>query len=191
MKSLALIICHLLLMCAASVATAGDNHEKEILSTVQKFYYWVLKNDKAVSALEPRIVDDKNSNRFHLDIATLPNFSQAFVDSGLFTGDFKEKVSAYYMKYKVDIDKYPQKDFDEVAAGGRGPQMEVEDMDIFFCAQEYEYDKKFIDAMKIDSLTLRGNKAEAVIVSPYEWKTTFQMVNENGKWLISGYCVYL
>ncbi|HJX31687.1 MAG TPA: hypothetical protein VJ624_07540 [Thermodesulfobacteriota bacterium] len=33
-------------------------------------------------------------------------------------------------------------------------------------------------------------KIIVVVESPYKWKTTFDFKNEDGQWLIIGYCVY-
>jgi hypothetical protein len=84
----------------------------------------------------------------------------------------------------------PQKEFDDLKRDGRGPMMEVEDMDIFFCAQEYEYTPDFVAKMRIKSFQLKGDRAEVVVISPYQWETPFSMVKRDGRWLISRYCVF-
>ena len=77
-----------------------------------------------------------------------------------------------------------------MAKDGRGPMMDVEDMDIFFCAQEYDYDPKFIQGMRISELSEKSDVTSVVVESPYKWKTRFNFTREDGQWLIVGYCVY-
>ena len=79
---------------------------------------------------------------------------------------------------------------DAMARDGRGPLMDVEDMDLFFCAQEYEYAASFADAMKLKSVRISGMRASAVVESPYGWQTPFRFVRDGGSWRISGYCVF-
>jgi hypothetical protein len=68
--------------------------------------------------------------------------------------------------------------------------MEVEDMDIFFCAQEYDYTRAFAEKMAIKSFKMSGDQAEVVVISSYQWETNFSMVKRQGRWLISRYCVF-
>jgi hypothetical protein len=171
-------------------ATFAAEQEKEILDTVRGFYSWVLVNGIDTLALEPKIKDVPGSTKFYLDTTTLDAFTERFMRSGYFSPDFPAAVARYYSKYKADFAAMSQKDFDEAASGGRGPMMETEDMDIFFCAQEYEYQKQFIQGMKIKSASFNGNTAKVIIVSPYKWETEFRFVKIKNRWLISGYCVY-
>jgi hypothetical protein len=84
----------------------------------------------------------------------------------------------------------PQQEFADLKKYGRGPLMEVEDMDIFFCAQEYDYTPEFLAKTAIKSFRLSGDRAEVVVISPYQWETNFSMVKREGRWLISRYCVF-
>jgi len=84
----------------------------------------------------------------------------------------------------------PQRELDQMAKDGRGPLLETEDMDLFFCAQEYEYKKDFVDHLKLTSVSIQGDTATAEVESSYQWKTKFKFRKEGDWWLISGYCVY-
>ena len=161
-----------------------------MLGKVKDFYMWALANHDKVSALEPRIRNVEGSTRFYLDIKTLDEFSHEFMKSGLFSKQFPDAIARYYKKYEAQFNALPQSEFDEMAKDGRGPMMDVEDMDIFFCAQEYDYDPKFIQGMRISELSEKSDVTSVVVESPYKWKTTFNFKNEDGKWLIVGYCVY-
>jgi hypothetical protein len=177
-----------LLVWPLSSFSAADS--QPLLNTVKAFYGWVLKNGEAASRLEPKIVNVSGSTRFFLDTSSLQAFTEKFMNSQLFSPQFPNAVAKYYTKYQKEFEALTQKDFDDLARDGRGPLMDVEDMDIYFCAQEYEYTPKFVDSLKISKSTVNGNTATAVIESPYEWKTTFHFTKVKGKWLISGYCVY-
>jgi hypothetical protein len=173
----------------APVAYAAEQ-EIEVLDVVRGFYSWVLVNGKDTLVLEPKIKDVPGSTKFYLDTSTLDAFTARFMSSGYFSPDFPAAVARYYNKYKADFAAMSQKDFNEAANGGRGPMMETEDMDIFFCAQEYEYRKQFIQDLKIKSASFSSSKAKVIIVSPYKWETEFHLVKVNNRWLISGYCVF-
>jgi len=161
-----------------------------LLSTVKTFYGWVLKNGEVASRLEPKIKNVPDSTRFFLDTSSLKVFTDKFMSSGLFSPGFPNAVTRYYTKYKNEFETLTQNDFDQYAHDGRGPLMDVEDMDIYFCAQEYEYTPEFIAALKVVNSTVNGARATAVIESPYKWQTTFHFSKVKGQWLISGYCVY-
>ena len=68
--------------------------------------------------------------------------------------------------------------------------METEDMDIFFCAQEYEYSASYVQQMKIKSSKITGSKAIALVESSMGWETTFRFAKVKNSWRIAGYCVY-
>lgn len=159
-------------------------------ATVKAFYVWTLKNGEAVDTLQPVIEDIKGTTHFRLNLDTLPEFSAAFMRSGLFAREFPGKLERYYTKYRDQFHTMPQNEFDEIARSGRGPMMETEDMDVFFCAQEYEYKQEFIDRLKVVSFHARGNTATVTVESPYGWKTDFDLTHEGDRWLISGYCVF-
>ena len=161
-----------------------------LLGTVKSFYSWVLRNGKATQRLAPAIKDLPGTNHFALDTSTLAAFKQKFMRSGLFAPEFGAAVDRYYAKHQKHFESLTQKDFDELARDGRGPQMEVEDMDLFFCAQEYEYKPAFADALKIADVDIQGDRATAVVESTYGWKTNFRFQKSGGGWLIAGYCVY-
>lgn len=167
-----------------------DTESASILERAKAFYAWALTNSRAVSALEPRIRGMKDNSRFYLDVSTLDAFSTAFMKSGDFSDDFRSKLEKYYGRYKKKFSGYSQKEFAQIKMDGRGPLMETEDMDIFFCAQEYEYTLPFVDQMKLGDIKINGKTASATIVSPYDWKTEFQFRKVGAKWLISAYCQY-
>ncbi len=161
-----------------------------MLGQVKAFYSWAIRNKEATELLEPRIRDVPGTNRFVLDTSTIGLFKQRFIDSGLFAPEFGGAVDRYYDRYRKRFEALTQDDFDREARNVRGPLMEVENMDIFFCAQEYEYKPEFVDAMKISRRKIEGDNATAVVESPYEWKTTFNFKRIDDQWLITGYCVY-
>jgi hypothetical protein len=167
-----------------------DNESAVILDRVKNFYSWVLSNDRSVTALEPRIKNVKGSSKFYLDVTTLAAFSDALMKSGDFSADFPSRVEKYYLIHKKKISQYSKHDFDQMKKNGRGPLMGTEDMDIFFCAQEYEYAQNFIDGMQLADLQITGKSATATVVSPYDWKSEFQFKKVGTRWLISAYCEY-
>ena len=177
-----------LLVCSSSSADVAT--AKVLLAKVKDFYMWALANHDKVSALEPRIRNVEGSTRFYLDMKTLDEFSREFMKSGLFSKQFPEAIARYYKKYEAQFNALAQSEFDEMAKDGRGPMMEVEDMDIFFCAQEYEYEQKFVEGMRISELSEKSEVTSVVVESPYKWKTTFGFKKDDGQWLIAGYCVY-
>jgi|WetSurMetagenome_2_1015567.scaffolds.fasta_scaffold65003_3 hypothetical protein len=183
-----IVVVVVLLFCSS--AYADDNTAKILLGKVKDFYMWALVNHDKVSALGPCIRNVEGSTRFYLDMKTLDEFSHEFMKSGLFSKQFPDAIARYYKNYETQFNALPQSEFDEMAKDGRGPMMDVEDMDIFFCAQEYDYDPKFIQGMRIFELSGKSDVTSVVVESPYKWKTTFNFKNEDGKWLIVGYCVY-
>ncbi|MGZ3241155.1 MAG: hypothetical protein ACXWIN_05405 [Burkholderiaceae bacterium] len=161
-----------------------------ILDRVKAFYTWTLSNNRSVMSLEPRIKNVKGSSKFYLDVSTLNAFSTAFMRSGDFSPDFPSKIEKYYGHYQKEFSRYSQKKFAQLKKDGRGPLMDTEDMDIFFCAQEYEYAQPFIDQMKLADIKITGKTAAATVISPYNWKTEFQFRKVGPRWLISAYCEY-
>jgi hypothetical protein len=141
-----------------------------------------------VAALEPKIVEVQGSTRFYLDTKTLKPFAERFVASGYFTSDFPRAVERYYKKYEARF--AAMSELDQMAKDGRGPLLETEDMDLFFCAQEYDYKKDFVDRLKLATVAVHGDKATAEVESTYQWKTKFRFRKVAGRWLIAGYCVY-
>lgn len=186
MKSIAYIFLVLILTACNSEKSDAD----PLLATVKKFYGWVLVNSQATQQLAPKIVDEPNSTRFKLESNNLKSFTEKMLSSGVFASSFPSKVEKYYAQHQANFAKLPQKEFDEMAKFGRGPMMEVEDMDMFFCAQEYEKKPEFVEKLAIKKYNLKGNTAWAVIESPYGWPTTFYFEKINQQWLISGYCVF-
>lgn len=182
-----LILSLFLLNVPAAWAGPAD---QPLLDTVRDFYGWVLEHGKETAQLEPRIKAVAGSNRLHLDLSTLDAFTVAFLRTGYFAPDFSRAVAAYYRKHQTELAALPQAEFDEMARDGRGPLLETEDMDLFFCAQEYEYSKQFIQGMRLKSIWDEGATAAGIVISPAKWETTFHFVKAQDRWLISGYCVY-
>jgi hypothetical protein len=164
--------------------------QQDLQKTVQGFYAWVLVHHLEVAALEPKIVEIQGSTKFYLDTKTLRPFAERFVASGYFTPDFPRTIERYYKKYEAQFAAMSKREFDQMAKDGRGPLLETEDMDLFFCAQEYEYKKDFVDHLKLTSAAVHGDTATAEVESTYQWKTKFKFRKDGRRWLISGYCVY-
>lgn len=181
-----------LLLLNVPAVWAGGPADQVLLDTVRGFYGWVLDNGKETAQLEPRIKAVAGTNRLYLDLSTLDAFTAAFLRSGYFAPDFSRAVAAYYRKHEAELAALPQAEFDEMEQDGRGPLLETEDMDIFFCAQEYEYRQPFIQGMRLKRTWLEDATATAtaIVESPTKWETTFHFVKEQERWLISGYCVY-
>ncbi len=181
----------LALLALSPLPTQAEPDEAaRILAAIKDFYRWVLADGKHIVSLQPKIVEEENSSRFHLDMSTLPPFSNAFMASGFFTADFPAALERYYSKYQREFAQYPQQEFDEIAKYGRGPMMDVEDMDIFFCAQEYDYTAEFVDALTLKNIEIKGDSAQVSVVSTYQWETPFTLEKIDGQWRIAGYCVY-
>ncbi|MES2041644.1 MAG: hypothetical protein V4495_27830 [Pseudomonadota bacterium] len=172
------------------MASASGQDEQALMASVQGFYGWALKNGKQVSALQPAIKDIPGSKKFQLDTKNLKAFSGKFMASGYFAPDFPAALERYYGKYQKQFKAYTDAEFAQMAKDGRGPLMETEDMDIFFCAQEYEYKPSFIKKIRAKSIKLDGDKASVTVVSPYQWEAEFKFVKVGHRWLIAGYCVF-
>lgn len=185
--SIALILA---LLSNATIASATSSDELALMARVQGFYGWALKNSKQVSALQPQIKDIPGSKKFQLDTKNLKAFSGKLMASGYFAPDFPAALERYYGKYQQQFKTYTDADFAQMAKDGRGPLMETEDMDIFFCAQEYEYKLSFIEKIKAKTIKLDGDRASVTVVSPYQWETEFKFVKVGQRWLIAGYCVF-
>lgn len=173
-----------------TTAIAASADEQALMERMQRFYSWALKNGKQVSALQPVIRDIPKSKKFGLDTRHLKAFTDQYLASGNFAPEFSIVLENYYGKYKKDFAAYSDAEFAQIARDGRGPLMETEDMDIFFCAQEYEYTKAFIAQMKPKAIRIDGDKASMTVVSAYQWETGFHFVKSGQQWLISAYCVY-
>lgn len=179
-----------MLLIACSVKKDDLVERQAALRTIKGFYLWALDHGKEVEALQPVIKDIPQSDRFYLDTANIDKFAKKFLSSGFFAPEFAAAVKKYYERYKAQFEALPQKEFADLKKSGRGPMMEVEDMDIFFCAQEYDYTPDFVAKTAIKSFRLSGDRAEVVVISPYQWETNFSMVKQEGRWLISRYCVF-
>jgi hypothetical protein len=173
-----------------SYSVFSDTSNEKLLATVKSFYGWVLTNGHTASELEPKIVNIPGSTRFFLDTTSLQAFSDKLMSSNMFSQDFSNAVKRYYKKYENDFNRLSKNDFDEYESEGGRILMEVQDMDIYFCAQEYDYTPDFVKGQRIVNYKINGNHATAVIESPFKWKTTFNFKQVNGNWLISGYCVF-
>lgn len=167
-----------------------DSAGREIAARLERYYQWVLASASTVLKSEPRVVDVPGTNRFSLDRSTEQQFIDGFMDSGNFSAEFPAAVSRYYAKYQKEFAGYAQAEFDQMAHDGRGPLMEVEDMDIFFCAQEYEYKDEYIKNIRLKDLEISGDTASVVTIFPFEWETHFKFNKVDGLWLISAFCVY-
>ncbi|MFZ6655010.1 hypothetical protein [Undibacterium sp. TJN19] len=178
------------LISLAAQARADSNDEQALMKTVRGFYGWVLKDGKQVSKLQPVIRNIPGGHQFRLDTHNLPVFTEKFIASGYFAPAFSSAVERYYAKYTQQIKAYTAAEFNQMAKDGRGPLMDTEDMDIFFCAQEYEYKKAFVAKMKPKAVKVEGDTASLKVVSPMEWETEFKFVKINQQWLIAGYCVF-
>ncbi len=146
----------------------GDNpvERQAALRTIKGFYLWAVQHGKEVEALQPVIKDVPHTDRFYLDCSHLDSFAQKFLDSGFFSPEFAAAVKKYYERYKAQFEALP------------------------FCAQEYDYTPDFVERTAIKSFRMSGDRAEVVVISPYQWETNFSMVKRDGRWLISRYCVF-
>jgi hypothetical protein len=161
-----------------------------VLQSIKRFYTWARTHHAEMEALAPRIKDVPGSNRFVLDRSRLDQFSARFLASGLFDPSFEDAVRRYYAKHAARIADMKAAEFAALATHGRGPMMDVEDMEVLFCAQEYEYTSEFVNGFKLTKLAVDGDRARAEATSPYQWKTPFRLVRRGGRWLITGYCVF-
>jgi len=171
-----------------SAGTLSDSNE--ILATLNSYYRWVLANAETVMKNAPGIVDVPGTTRFYLDRSAEQEFIDGLMASGLFSAEFPAVVSGYYSTFEKEFSGYSAAEFDQMAHDGRGPLMEVEDMDIFFCAQEYTYNDEYIKNIRLKDLQIKGNTASVLTVFPFEWETNFKLQKVDGKWLISAFCVY-
>ncbi|MFZ6871441.1 hypothetical protein ACO0LF_05155 [Undibacterium sp. Di27W] len=190
MKTSLSIVLIAALFSSAPLASASSQDEQALMGGVQGFYGWVLKNGKQVSALQPQIKDITGSKKFQLDTKNLKAFGDKFMASGYFAPGFPAALQRYYGKYQQQFQAYTDAEFAQMARDGRGPLMETEDMDIFFCAQEYEYKPSFIKKIKAKTIKLDGDKASVTVISPYQWEAEFKFVKVDQRWLIAGYCVF-
>jgi hypothetical protein len=170
------------LVTTVALAACSQAPAPRPIDTVMAFYGWALNNGAAVEKLEPRVVRDSAFRAIALDDTKLPQFKAKFMESGLFAPDFAMALDAYYNRRKSAIAKEP--------AIEDGPVLETEDMDMFFCAQEYEYTPEFVQGMRVVSESQTAEFSELELESPYEWKTHFWLKRVASKWLISGYCVF-
>ena len=175
-------------MAAESASSHSDNNE--ILATLNSYYRWVLANADSVMKNAPGIVDVPGTKKFYLDRSSEQEFINSFMSSGIFAAEFPVAVSKYYAKYEKEFSGYSDAEFDQMAHDGRGPLMEVEDMDIFFCAQEYTYNDEYIKDIRLKDLHIEGDTASVITIFPFEWETNFKLQKVDGKWLISAFCVY-
>jgi hypothetical protein len=187
---LLVVLATMLLSGACGVKRDDPVERAAALRAIKGFYSWALEQGKEVEVLQPVIKDIPHSDRFYLDTSNLDGFAKKFLDSGYFSPEFEPAIKKYYERYQAQFKALPQQEFADLKKYGRGPLMEVEDMDIFFCAQEYDYTADFVAKTAIKSFRLSGDRAEVVVISPYQWETNFSMVKREGRWLISRYCVF-
>ena len=179
-----------MLPLALPKVAGGEDLRSSLLHQVQGFYSWVLQNGERTAALQPEIREVEGSHRLVLDTSTFDQFKKRFVASGYFTLDFPETITRYYARQESMLAALPDSELAQMAQDGRGPLMEVEDMDLFFCAQEYEYRQGFVDSLKVTELVADGDTARVIVESPYGWQTGFRFRREDGAWRIRGYCVF-
>jgi hypothetical protein len=180
-----------LLVAAFPAAAAPPGaRDAELLAVVKAFYGWVLEHGREVEPLAPRIVDDPGSTRYHLDRSRLPKFTAGFMKSGLFAAGFPRAVERYYARQDARIRARPRADLDQEASDGRGPVMEVEDMDLFFCAQEHEYTAAFVAGFEPRAVRRLRGRTQVDVESPAGWPGRFWLVREGSRWRIAGYCVF-
>ncbi|MSQ98105.1 MAG: hypothetical protein EXR85_02220 [Xanthomonadales bacterium] len=175
-------------MAEESESTHADNNE--LLATLNSYYRWVLANADTVMKNAPGIVDVPGTTKFYLDRSSEQEFINGFMNSGIFSTEFPAAVAKYYAKYEKEFSGYSQAEFDQIARDGRGPLLDVEDMDIFFCAQEYTYNDEYIKNIRLKDLHIEGDRASVITIFPFEWETDFKLQKVDGQWLISGFCVY-
>jgi hypothetical protein len=181
----------LLVSVAACTHAAGDKSQGEaLLQTVTGFYGWVLENGKDAQRFEPRITHMPGSTHLYLDQSTLGQYSDALISSGYFAPEFRSNVAGFYARSAHELSKYSQREFDEMARDGRGPLIDSEDIDVFFCSQEAEYTSDYVAGTRLQQLRINGETATAVIVTTDQWKTNFSFRKIDGIWRISGYCLY-
>lgn len=173
----------------AATPTVPDD-SAAILGTIKGFLRWALQNDEVIKALQPRIKRVPGSTHLVLDRSRLDAFASRFLASGLFDASFADAVRRYYTRHAAQLAAMTKAEFDELAKYGRGPLMEVENMDLLFCAQEYEYRPEYVDAFQLTRLDVHGDRATAEVLSPYQWPTRFALVRRGGRWLIAAYCVF-
>jgi len=181
----------LLVSVAACAHAAGDKSQEEaLLQTVTGFYGWGLNNGKDALRFEPRITHVPGSTRLYLDQSTLGQYSDALISSGYFAPEFRSNVAGFYAKSADELSKYSQREFDEMARDGRGPLIDSEDIDVFFCSQEAEYTSDYVAGTRLQLYRINGEMATAVVVMPDQSKTDFSFRKIKGIWQISGYCLY-
>lgn len=183
-------IVNIFLALLLTACHSQENDTVQLLTTVKKFYGWVLANGEATQNLAPKIIDEPNNTRFKLDTSSLQAFQEKMMSSGVFAPSFPNAVEKYYTKHQATFANMTQQEFDQIAKDGRGPMMEVEDMDMFFCAQEYESKPEFVEKLKITEQHIEDNNAWAVVESTYGWPTKFYFEKINAQWLIKAYCVF-
>ena len=180
-----------LTLSANAHATTSQSQEAALMRTVQSFYGWVLKHgEETRQQFEPRITQVQGNTRLVLDLSSLDKYSDAIIASGCFAPEFRLQVAHFYERSAQDLHKYSQSDFDEMAKDGRGPLIDSEDTDVFFCSQEAEYTPTYIAGAHLKKADIKGDTATAVVVTPDKWKNYFTFRKIKDKWLISGFCLY-
>jgi hypothetical protein len=179
-----------LAVTAGAHAATSKSQEAALLQTVKGFYGWVLKHGKDARHLEPRVTQVPGSTRLYLDQGSLDQYSDVLMASGFFAPEFRSHVARFYARSARELSKYSQGEFDEMARDGRGPLIDSEDIDVFFCSQEAEYTPDYVAGTRLERYHVKGDTATAVVVTPDQWKTTFTFRKIKGAWRISGFCLY-
>lgn len=184
------ILLTLVAFCALPCSAAEPSTDRDLLRVVHGFYGWVLRDGEAVNRLQPTVKQIPGTNRLNLDTSTLPKFISKFMHSGYFADSFPNAVNRYYENERAKLDALSDEDLARLAKDGRGPMMDTENIDIFFCAQEYEYKRTFVRQLRVASAQVSAAEATAIIVSPLGSETKFRLTKVKGNWRIAGYCVY-
>lgn len=184
------VIALMLALAVNTPAEATNSEGAALLQTVQQFYGWVLKHGQETRRFEPRVMQETGSTRLYLNQSSLDQYSDALMASGFFAPEFRSRVAGFYARSALELNKYSQSEFDEMAQDGRGPLIDSEDIDVFFCSQEAEYSRAYASGARLNSYKIKDDTATAVIITPDQWKTTFTFRKLKIGWRISGFCLY-
>ena len=181
-----------LLLGSSHAAVSGDIDDQgaALSQTVRGFYGWALSHGMETRRLEPHIVPMRESTRLTLDMSTLDKYCKQFMESGFFSPEFPAHLLNYYRNSSEHLQEYSQADYDEMARDGRGPLMDSEDLDVFFCSQEAQYTSSYAAGARLMNIKIGSDTANADVVTPDNWKTKFNFRKVGKQWLISGYCLY-
>jgi len=187
------VLAIVLMLAAAPDSQGADDQcrQKALVQTIHDFYGWVLAHGiETRRRLEPHIVQVEGSSRLRLDMSSLEAYSSALMTCGCFAPEFPDRIASFYHRSAEQLKNYSLAEFDEMAREGRGPLIDSEDIDVFFCSQEAKYTDSYASDARVATCKIEGNTATAEVITPDSWKTTFGFRRIGDKWLISGYCLY-